>query len=314
MAAGLHISISAEKIATLGSLEITNSMFSSLIVSFLLILVAVIVRTKLQSDSKPTGLQNFAEFVIESLENLVASVTNDKRKTRQFFPFIATFFLFIIFNNWFGLIPGVGSIGFLEKEDQSTHAYLLPSQVKSPNWQVQAAEATDSHQETTTTEEAAVDEHEIDQTSQEHQSETDHVAASEEHAVFVPYFRGGTADINMTLALGLISIILTQFFGLWHQKLGYLTKFFNFSNPIMFFVGLLELVSEVAKVISFAFRLFGNIFAGEVLLVVIIHLTKVVIPMPFYGLEIFVGFVQALVFAMLSLVFFNMATLGHSEH
>ena len=83
---------------------------------------------------------------------------------------------------------------------------------------------------------------------------------------------------------------------------------------IMFFVGLLELISEIAKIISFAFRLFGNIFAGEVLLAVIGSLAALVVPMPFYGLEIFVGFIQALVFAMLSVVFFNMATLGHSDH
>ncbi len=81
----------------------------------------------------------------------------------------------------------------------------------------------------------------------------------------------------------------------------------------MFFVGILELMGEFTKIVSFAFRLFGNIFAGEVLLVVISFLTKVVAPMPFYGLELFVGFVQALVFAMLSLVFFNMATEGHSN-
>ena len=81
----------------------------------------------------------------------------------------------------------------------------------------------------------------------------------------------------------------------------------------MFFVGILEIISEFAKVISFTFRLFGNIFAGEVLLAVILALVPVIAPMPFYGLELFVGFIQALVFAMLSLVFFNMASESH-EH
>ena len=82
----------------------------------------------------------------------------------------------------------------------------------------------------------------------------------------------------------------------------------------MTFVGFLELISEFAKIISFAFRLFGNIFAGEVLLVVISALLPIIAPMPFYGLELFVGFIQALVFAMLSLVFFNMATQSHDQH
>jgi len=82
------------------------------------------------------------------------------------------------------------------------------------------------------------------------------------------------------------------------------------------FVGFLELISEFAKLISLAFRLFGNIFAGEILLVVIAFLIPYIISLPFYGLEVFVGFMQAFVFLMLSLVFFNLATLGHGgeEH
>lgn len=79
----------------------------------------------------------------------------------------------------------------------------------------------------------------------------------------------------------------------------------------MFFVGILEFVSELSKILSFAFRLFGNIFAGEVLIAVITFLIPVILPIPFIGLEIFVGFIQALVFAMLSLVFFTMATETH---
>ena len=130
-----------------------------------------------------------------------------------------------------------------------------------------------------------------------------------------PWFRGATADLNTTLALALISVGATQFFGLKHLKLNYLKKFFNFEGPIQFFVGLLELISEFAKILSFAFRLFGNIFAGEVLLVVIAFLLPVIGPLPFLGLEIFVGFVQALVFSLLTLVFLHMATLSHAaEH
>ena len=86
-----------------------------------------------------------------------------------------------------------------------------------------------------------------------------------------------------------------------------------FKNPILTFVGLLELIGELAKIISFAFRLFGNIFAGEVLLIVTSFLVPFVVPTPFYGLELFVGFIQALVFSMLTLVFLNLAT-THAEH
>ncbi|MBI4035044.1 MAG: F0F1 ATP synthase subunit A [Candidatus Chisholmbacteria bacterium] len=124
-----------------------------------------------------------------------------------------------------------------------------------------------------------------------------------------PWFRGATADLNTTLALALFSVAATQFFGFRYAHLGYFKKFFNFSGPIQFFVGILELISELAKILSFAFRLFGNIFAGEVLLVVIAFLLPLIGPIPFLGLEVFVGFIQALVFSLLTLVFLHIATI-----
>lgn len=135
-------------------------------------------------------------------------------------------------------------------------------------------------------------------------------------SVFVPILRGPTADINTTLALSLIAMFMVQYYGFKYQGFKYLKKFFDFSNPINAFVGLLELVSEFSKIISFTFRLFGNIFAGEVLISVMTFLIPVVVPMPFYGLELFVGVIQGLVFMMLATVFMNMATMGHGaeEH
>jgi F-type H+-transporting ATPase subunit a len=135
----------------------------------------------------------------------------------------------------------------------------------------------------------------------------------EGHKVFVPLFRSGTADLNTTLALAIIAMLIIQFSGLKTLGLNYLKKFINLSSPIMFFVGILELVSEFSKVISFSFRLFGNIFAGEVLLTVIAFLMPVFAPLPFLGLELFVGFIQALVFSMLTAVFLSLATVK-SEH
>lgn len=128
---------------------------------------------------------------------------------------------------------------------------------------------------------------------------------------FIPILRGPTADVNTALALALISMTMVQFYGFKSLGLKYLKKFFNFSNPINAFVGILEFVSEISKIISFTFRLFGNIFAGEVLLSVMLFLLPWFGPVPFIGLEIFVGFIQALVFAMLSIVFINMATISH---
>ena len=115
----------------------------------------------------------------------------------------------------------------------------------------------------------------------------------------------------MTFALALIAMGAIHLYGI--VKLGllrHLSKFLILTKgPIYFFVGLLEGVGEFAKVLSFSFRLFGNIFAGEVLLIIVMSLVPVLVPFPFLLLEYFVGFIQALVFAMLTMIFLKMATL-----
>lgn len=280
-ATGLHISLSAEPVFQLGGLTVTNSMITSLIVTGLLLTFAIIVNRSLTNTTKPAGLQNVAEWIIESLYSLVHSITGDLKKTSLFFPFIATFFLFVLLNNWFGLLPGVGSIMVEQRLGDASSAVAVVSEA-----------------------------HEADNAVLTPTTMTD-ATTTKPHMVHL--LRAGTADLNTTLALGLISIFLVQFFGVKFLHLAYFSKFFNFSSPIMFFVGLLELVSEVGKILSFGFRLFGNIFAGEVLLAVMTYLAGLAVPIPFYGLEVFVGFIQALVFAMLSLVFMNMATLGHGD-
>jgi F-type H+-transporting ATPase subunit a len=136
----------------------------------------------------------------------------------------------------------------------------------------------------------------------------------EGHEVLVPLFRSTFADVNMTFALALVAMTAVQVFGF--SMLGfkkYAGKFFinPFKNFVGSFVGILELMSEFSKMISFSFRLFGNVFAGEVLLLVISFLAPYILPLPFYGLEIFVGFIQALVFSFLTLVFLQMATTAH---
>lgn len=136
--------------------------------------------------------------------------------------------------------------------------------------------------------------------------------------ILVPFIRSGSADLNMTLALAIVSVISAQVLGIAAIGFGkYAGKFFvsPFKSPYVVgtFVGLLEIISEVAKLISFSFRLFGNIFAGEVLLMVMLFLVPYFVPLPFLMLELFVGFVQALVFSMLTLVFFKMAATS-AEH
>lgn len=143
-------------------------------------------------------------------------------------------------------------------------------------------------------------------------------------AAHIPIFRSPNADLSTTMGLAVISLVATQYIGFKHQGFKYLKKFFNFSAPpdasgalkpvLAFasgFAGILELIAEFIKIFSFAFRLFGNVFAGEVLLMVISYLAAFIAVIPFMGLELFVGLIQALIFAMLSLIFFRMATHHH---
>ncbi len=144
----------------------------------------------------------------------------------------------------------------------------------------------------------------------DHAAEDDHGKSG-----VVPLLRAASSDLNTTLALGLISVLLTQVYGLRYLKGEYIQRFLNFrEGPIGFYVGILELIGEFAKIISFTFRLFGNIFAGEVLLAVIVFLLPWVAVLPFLGLEFFVGLIQAFVFAVLTLVFMTLATTSHAHH
>ncbi|MBI5220638.1 MAG: F0F1 ATP synthase subunit A [Candidatus Liptonbacteria bacterium] len=125
-----------------------------------------------------------------------------------------------------------------------------------------------------------------------------------EGASHVPLLRSPSADLNFTLGLAIVAVLAINVFGvaaigIWKHA----GKFFNFKNPILFSVGFLELISEFARMVSFSFRLFGNVFAGEVLLIIIGFLVPYIVPLPFLFLEIFVGLIQAFIFAMLTLVF-----------
>ncbi len=238
-----EISIKAEKIFDVFGIGITNSLLLSAIV----FIVFSIICVKYSVDSeKPQKSRYFyfMNFIIKGIYDLFKSVL--KENTDYFFPLMASFFLVILIQNWFGLLPGVGSVLIRIHEAGKT--------------------------------------------------------------VMAPILRGNNADLNSTLSLAIISVFLIQVYGVKFLGFrGYFKKFLNFTNPIAFFTGILEIISELSKVISFSFRLFGNIFAGEVLLMIIAFLVPVLASFPFVLLEIFVGFIQALVFAMLSAVFLSVA-------
>lgn len=303
MAKELHIAISAEELFSVGSIEIANTLFTSFVVTAILVAFLFLANRHIKqhaADDKPTRFQSLLEMVVGGIYGLVESVTGPGKKLVTFAPIIGSFLIFIALNNWIALLPGVHTIKLTGEPTvklSNVPAWMQPQDVYAAETTIEAAysETETDHQEVAAAESG--DEHAAENTDEKH------------HAVDL--FRGANADLNMTLAVALISVGLTQIIGVQFAGFAYFKKFFNFSDPVSMFIGLLELVAEFSKIISFAFRLFGNIFAGEVLISVIKFLVPVLLPVPFMGFEIFVGGLQAYVFAMLSLVFFNMAA---SEH
>lgn len=152
-------------------------------------------------------------------------------------------------------------------------------------------------------------------TFEEYENQDGLVGEDKRAGHLVPFLRSANTDINMTLAMAIIAMVMVHFWGF--SILGFpshIGKFINFKEgPIGFFVGILEIISELAKVVSFTFRLFGNIFAGEVLLMALAFLLPLIGIIPFLGLELFVGVIQAFIFSMLTLVFASMASVSHGS-
>lgn len=245
----MEVPIAAERIFSIGPVPITNTILTTWLVTIILLVLAYFSTRKMQKI--PQGMQNISEAAVDVLQDLVSSLSGDK--TAIFLPIVASFFFFIMLGNYFGLVPGVGTIGFYQIENG--------------------------------------------------------------HSIFVPFFRSINSDLNTTLALALVSVITTHYLAIKYLGLGgYLGKFFSL-NPIFLFVGLIELVGEFTKIASLSFRLFGNIYAGEtVLATASSKLFAFIVPIPFYFLELIVGFVQALIFAILTLVFMVILTEKHAEH
>jgi F-type H+-transporting ATPase subunit a len=246
----------APRVLELGPLPVTNSMILSWLVALVIIVVARLATRQIKEN--PTGLQNFVEWVVESVRDFLESVIG-RALTAQTFWFFATAFIFILFTNWFGLLPGVGTVGW-----------------GTPD------------------------------------------ASGSLHHISRPLLRGANADLNMTFAMSIV------FFAAWiywalksNGPIGFLAHIFGPRGDskglmkvllivVFFCVGILELVSIVFRPVSLSFRLYGNIFAGETMLESMSNLVPALaplIPVPFYFLELLVGFVQALVFTLLTAVF-----------
>ncbi|MEN8097971.1 MAG: F0F1 ATP synthase subunit A [Chloroflexota bacterium] len=301
---------------------LTNTMLTTLLTAAFLITVSYFGTKKLRQNDEsslvPSGLQNTLEAIIEAIYNLAQTILG--KRTRQVFWLGATIFLFVLVANWMELIPGFDSIGLLEHPHEEgitayNRAELGPIGIlKGPA--ITEAEASPTEGE-----------HAEEAHAEETHAEETH-AEDEHHAdsgwVLVPFLRAANTDLNVTLMLALVSVVMTQYYSIRALGAGgYFGKFIQTKsigegNPMGLldtFVGVLEAISEFSKIISFTFRLFGNIFAGAVLLFVMGYLIPFLFPgvMIFYGLELFVGAIQALVFMMLTFVFISTATVAHGE-
>lgn len=282
-----HVSLAGEALFEHGPSWFTNSLLTTILVDIFLIVLAF--QTTRNMSLIPRGLQNFMEIIVEYFYDLSESIAG--RAASQYFPWAMTLFLFLVISNWSGLLPLVGSLGVihgdlhLEEAVEEEHGFVLDNQLAMSDGALVLVEAA---------------------------------AEEEGHTTFVPVFRAPSADLSTTFALAIATMFMVQVYG--YRALGpaYFKKFFNTAGEgsqkgVNIFVSVLELISEVARVLTFSFRLFGNIFAGEVVLATMAFLVTFLVPLPFYFLEVAVSVIQAFVFAILALIFFSMSTVSH-EH
>ncbi len=288
-----EITVSAEKLLeqplftlpVIGDFYLVNTL-PTLVLTLVLILILTYftgrsMRKSLNTDLVPRGVGGLMEAFFELVYNMTEGATGEKW-AGLIFPWFASIMLYVLFANLLKLIPGFESIGL-----------LVPAAVGHPIAPLGIF--------------GNIQPGEVQQGG----------------FTLVPFFRGVSVDLNFTVALAIISVIWTQVVGVQTQGFGYFSKFFNvrtmfkvpFFGAMDFLVGLLETISELAKVLSFSFRLFGNMFAGIVLTAVVASLLGriTILPSMIMMFELFVGIIQAFVFGMLTMVFMSQATRGHGH-
>jgi F-type H+-transporting ATPase subunit a len=266
----------------IGDFYMTNTMLTMMIVYLFIFVVAFIVKKSTsKNDLVPLGISGALETVVEMLYSLAESTAG--KHAKKIFPWFFSIIIVVLLANWMELIPGVDTIGWLHHTEKGYAVKELSKGIF-----------------------AIVDDETI------HGDHLYHV---------VPFLRVPSTDLNFTAALALVAIFMTQFIGVQTQGLRYFTKFFNFKTMFKkpffgvldFAVGILELISEFSKVLSFAFRLFGNIFAGSILLFIVGSKIPYFMQSAILVFEFAIGLIQAFVFGMLTLVFMTQATQGHGD-
>lgn len=283
----------------LPGIPFTNTMFSVLISSLILFAITFfVVQPFVRKGSQvPSGFYHLIELIVEFFWNSTVELAG--KWAKSVFPLTMTIFMYVLMVNLVKLVPIHETIGYMAQPAAGVLGYqtvvvggiqLLDGSHPAPVAQTGSAES-------------------VPWTS----------SAPCPNCILVPTFRGAATDLNFTASLALITMVLVQVFGVRALGLGYFTKFINLKTIIDkpffgfmdFIVGILELISEFAKVISFSLRLFGVIFAGTLLLAILGSLTVVFVPGMLVGLELFVGIIQAYVFSALALTFISQAVTSH---
>jgi F-type H+-transporting ATPase subunit a len=250
----IHVAIGGERLFTIGSFEVTNSMVGAVLASLLLLAGAWYISRR--SALIPHRLQSLLELPVEWVAGIVAGSSS---RWRGYVALVIALFMMILVANWLGLLPGVGTVGVKE--------------------------------------------------------------TVEGHELLVPFVRPAAADLNFTLGLAILTFVVFVWWGVRvNGPLGYLKELVGeprYMAPLMFPI---HLISELSRLVSLSMRLFGNVFAGEVLLATMLALTTAavvvlplafVVPGIFLGLELLFGFVQAMVFALLTMTYITLAIGEH---
>jgi F-type H+-transporting ATPase subunit a len=292
----------------IGSFQITNTIMATLLADVILILMAIGVYRFIRSGKLvPSGFYNMFEAIFEFMWNSVEGSAG--KWAKRIFPIPATIFLLIFVANLVRMVPGFETIGLIE-QSVSGKGYAPVKLFQVGKWEVFTVDKGQPVLLNATAGEAAA-------ASTESTTAEGEVMCSS--CAVVGFLRGSATDLNFTFALAIATVVLTQVYGAWSLGPGYFSKYLPFKKLIYgglfglidFVVGILEIILEFAKILSFGFRLFGNVFAGALLLSIIGILVAVILPAGLYLFEMFFGIIQAYVFFLLATVFISGATAAH---
>jgi F-type H+-transporting ATPase subunit a len=297
----IHVEIAAETLFDIGPIPVTNSMLTMFIIMGLILLAGWLVARNLKEV--PGRGQGFVEMIVGFILGIVEG-TAGRRASRQLIPLVGGIFIFILFANYSGLLPGVGTVGIWREEE---HEATTEEPLHEEETDAGTEEGTALYQVASV---GGPIGDVVNAAAQEAEEEA-------HEKVLVPFLRAPNADLNMTLAMALVTFTTVQIYGI--RTHGFGGRIRHMADPPFLFP--IELIGELSRIISLSARLFGNVFAGEVLMGVMVAMANAAkiaiiplgVPVVFLFLELLFGSIQALVFALLTAIYITLATAGHHD-